>query len=161
MRIRDELGLNEGAALEAAAASGSSRAARAAAAALREELRSGLAGLPAPENEYSVAMPEVPEEEAEAVLVEDAADVKARRAREIEAARAAEERKKSGALRRGLPRPVGTEGLPPPPAAEAAAALSLRERAEAQLYAGAYCSPLLQPVLSCMPATCVHRSAPS
>lgn len=135
MRIRDELGLNEGAALEAAAASGSSRAARAAAAALREELRSGLAGLPAPENEYSVAMPEVPEEEAEAVLVEDAADVKARRAREIEAARAAEERKKSGALRRGLPRPVGTEGLPPPPAAEAAAALSLRERAEAQLYA--------------------------
>ena len=42
-----------------------------------------MAGLPAPENEYSVAMPEVPEEEAEAVLVEDAADVKGSRTREF------------------------------------------------------------------------------
>lgn len=61
----------------------------------RADLRSGLAGLPAPENEYSVAMPELPDEEQEMIVEEDAADIKARKAQEAEAARQAEERKKS------------------------------------------------------------------
>jgi len=76
------------------------RARKAAQAALRAELRAGLSTLPAPENEYSVALPEeLPGEddegEGEGVREEDAADIKARRAREAEAARLAAEKKKS------------------------------------------------------------------
>jgi pre-mRNA-splicing factor CDC5/CEF1 len=94
--IRDQYGLNEGLS-QLDAASGSLRAQKAAAAALRAELRSGLAGLPVPENEYSVSLPELPaEDEGEAAeMEEDAADFKARKAREAEAARLAEERKKT------------------------------------------------------------------
>ncbi|WIA33069.1 hypothetical protein OEZ86_006225 [Tetradesmus obliquus] len=133
MRIRDQFGLNEG--LGEGLEGASLRAQRAAAAALRSDLRSGLAGLPAPENEYSVALPELPEDEAEAAVEEDAADVKARRAREAEAARQAEERKKSQVLQRGLPRPSSIQGLPQPKAPAELAAMSLRERAEAELAA--------------------------
>jgi hypothetical protein len=93
MRIRDQFGLNEG--LGEGLEGASLRAQKAAAAALRSDLRAGLAGLPAPENEYSVALPELPDDEAEVSVEEDAADVKARKAREAEAARQAEERKKS------------------------------------------------------------------
>lgn len=92
MRIRDQLGLNEGL---AAGEGASLRAQKAAAAALRSDLRAGLASLPAPENEYSIALPEMPDEEAEMEVEEDAADVKARKAREAEAARQAAEKKKS------------------------------------------------------------------
>jgi hypothetical protein len=59
--IRDQLGLND----PAAAAGGYSaeeivslRAQRAAQAEMRAALRAGLSTLPAPENEYSVALPE-------------------------------------------------------------------------------------------------------
>jgi pre-mRNA-splicing factor CDC5/CEF1 len=93
MRIRDQFGLNEG--LGEGLEGASLRAQKAAAAALRSDLRAGLAGLPAPENEYSVALPELLDEEVEAAVEEDAADVKARKAREAEAARQAEERKKT------------------------------------------------------------------
>jgi hypothetical protein len=93
MRIRDQFGLNEG--LGEGLEGASLRAQKAAAAALRSDLRAGLAGLPAPENEYSVALPELPDDEAEAAVEEDAADVKVRKAREAEAARKAEERKKT------------------------------------------------------------------
>ncbi|KAF6264690.1 pre-mRNA splicing factor component-domain-containing protein [Scenedesmus sp. NREL 46B-D3] len=99
------------------------------------DLRAGLAGLPAAENEYSVALPELLDDEAEAAVEEDAVDVKARRAREAEAARQAEERKKSQVLQRGLPRPVSIQGLPQPKAPAELAAMSLRERAEAELVA--------------------------
>jgi len=94
--IRDQYGLNEGLG-QLDAAGGSVRAQKAAAAALRAELRSGLAGLPAPENEYSVSMPELPvEDDGEGEqMEEDAADFKARKAREAEAARLAEGRKKT------------------------------------------------------------------
>ncbi|KAF8067237.1 CDC5 [Scenedesmus sp. PABB004] len=129
-RIRDQLGLNE-----AADAIATGRAARAAAAALRSDLRAGLAGLPAPENKYSVSVPELPEEEEAPAAEEDAADVKARRAREAAAARDAEERKRSQALQRGLPRPSTAQHLPRPPAPGEVAAMSLRERAEAALAA--------------------------
>lgn len=61
----------------------------------RADLRSSLAELPAPENEYSVAMPELPEEEVDMEIEEDAEDIKARKARAAEEARQAAERKKS------------------------------------------------------------------
>ncbi|KIY91874.1 pre-mRNA-splicing factor CDC5/CEF1, partial [Monoraphidium neglectum] len=140
--IRDQLGLNDA----DAAALGEGRGARAHARGVRAELRAGLAGLPAPQNEYAVAVPEVPEqvgprgvgfferegrefeEDEEMELEEDAADTKARRAREAEARRAAEELKKSAVLRRGLPRPAALSGLPA--AGAGAAAMSYREKAE-------------------------------
>jgi pre-mRNA-splicing factor CDC5/CEF1 len=105
--IRDQLGLND-----PTAASGgytaeeivSLRAQKAAQAEMRAQLRSGLSSLPAPENEYSVALPEqLPGDEEEGEghgMEEDAADIKARKAREAEAARLAAEKKKS--LVRGL-----------------------------------------------------------
>ncbi|GBF97104.1 hypothetical protein Rsub_10115 [Raphidocelis subcapitata] len=130
--IRDELGLNEADAAAAAMAAG-----RGAVRAMRGELRTGLASLPAPQNEYAVAVPELPDQDdEEPEFEEDAADTKARRAREAEARRQDEELKKSAALRRGLPRPVGLDGLPPPRPPAEVAAMSYRERAEHALGLG-------------------------
>lgn len=56
--IRDQLGLNE----MDAAALGTGRAAKQHVKSVRAELRAGLAGLPAPQNEYAVAVPELPEQ---------------------------------------------------------------------------------------------------
>ncbi|KAI8462344.1 MAG: pre-mRNA splicing factor component-domain-containing protein [Monoraphidium minutum] len=110
------------------------RAAKAHARGVRSELRAGLAGLPAPQNEYAVAAPELPEQEDdEPAMEEDAADTKARRAREAEARRAAEEAAKPAALRRGLPRPLDLGGLPAPPPPGEVAAMSYREKAGAAL----------------------------
>jgi pre-mRNA-splicing factor CDC5/CEF1 len=100
--IRDQLGLND----PTAAGGGytaeeivSLRAQKLAQAEMRAQLRAGLSTLPAPENEYSVALPDqLPGDDDEAdgqVMEEDAADIKARKAREAEAARQAAERKKS------------------------------------------------------------------
>lgn len=63
------------------------------------------------------------------MMEEDAADTKARKAAEAAAARAVEELKKSAALRRGLPRPVDLDGLPPPRPPAEVAAMSYREKA--------------------------------
>ena len=72
------------------------REARAREAMLRSELRSGLAGLPQPENEYEITVPELPEEDdGREVAVEDAADVAARKKREAAEREAAELRKRS------------------------------------------------------------------
>jgi hypothetical protein len=65
-------------------------------AALRRELRSGLGSLPSPQHQYELDIPELPpDEEEDSGLPEDAADAKARRQRELEAARAAAEKLKS------------------------------------------------------------------
>ena len=63
--------------------------------ALREDLRSGLAGLPKPENEYEITLPELPEEEAEATTEEDAADIAARKRQAAAEREAAELKKRS------------------------------------------------------------------
>jgi hypothetical protein len=63
-------------------------------------------------------------------MEEDAADVKARRARELEAKRAEEELKKSAVLRKGLPRPLMLDGMPAPAPPAEVAAMSYREKAE-------------------------------
>ena len=55
--IRDQLGLNDP---EFAGSEASQREMRLREAAERDSLRSGLAGLPAPKNEYQVMVPEVP-----------------------------------------------------------------------------------------------------
>ncbi len=106
--IRDALGLNE---MDPSVLD----SVRGTKGAFRGELRAGLQGLPAPQNEYAFAAPELPEDvEAGAgeQIEEDAADAKARRLREADAAAAAEEARKSAALRRKLPRPVSLEQLP-------------------------------------------------
>ena len=71
----------------------------------REEMRSQFAALPAPQNEYSVSVPE--EEETEAAAPEEAEDVEAieRQIREEEEAMEKEElARRSEVLKRGLPR---------------------------------------------------------
>mmetsp|Transcript_23430 Transcript_23430/g.51433 ORF Transcript_23430/g.51433 Transcript_23430/m.51433 type:complete len:829 (+) Transcript_23430:239-2725(+) len=128
--MRDELGLND---MDALIVAGSKRAEQQRQAAMRSELRAGLGSLPAPQNEYQIEMPELPEDEAEGQQLqeEDAADAKARRQREEEARRQEEERRKSKALQRHLPRPAATEHLAPPARSAAEQSkLSVRERAE-------------------------------
>ncbi|CAG0900332.1 unnamed protein product [Cyprideis torosa] len=79
------------------------------AAAVHASLREGLASLPAPKNDYEIVVPEEEEEAAgaeEASVVEDQADVEARR-EEAERKRMEEEMKRrSQAVQRALPRPA-------------------------------------------------------
>lgn len=109
---------------------------------LRNDVRAGLVQLPGPKNEYQVMIPELaPEDERSeaarraemggtAAFEEDAADAAARRAREAAEEKAAELRRASRVVQRGLPRPtvrlektdhyhLDDEGLP------------IRQRAEA------------------------------
>jgi len=101
---RDELGLNDPAALMPYESGKAAQ--RAAAAMARNELLAGLSQLPEPQNEYQIMVPEMPEEELpEQAIEEDAADARERLRREAEAARQRELKKRSQVLQRGLPRP--------------------------------------------------------
>ena len=76
----------------------SRREAKAREAMLRAELRGSLAGLPLPENEYEITVPELPEEEEMADgVIEDAADIAARKKRLAAEREAAELKKRSQA----------------------------------------------------------------
>lgn len=134
--IRDELGLNEAEAANALTVSGagSKAAARARQASIREELAASLSALPAPQNEYQVMVPEMPEDEmmAEGEVL-DAADLRARAEREAAARAAAEEKKKSTALQRQLPVPASLDLLPELRSEAELAALPYKERAEQYL----------------------------
>ena len=75
---------------------GSRRELKSREAAQRSELRSRLAGLPQPENEYAFDVPELPEaEEGGEGIEEDAADLAARRKREVAAREAVQLKKRS------------------------------------------------------------------
>jgi pre-mRNA-splicing factor CDC5/CEF1 len=135
--MRDALGLNEPESQRGAAASRREESARLAA--MRSELRAGLGGLPAPRNEYQIVAPELGPDDMDADgaapgapgLEEDAAERDARLAAAAVAAAEAELRKRSTALRRGLPRPAALDALPAPrPDAEAAALPALELAAE-------------------------------
>ncbi|KAG1672528.1 hypothetical protein FOA52_002837 [Chlamydomonas sp. UWO 241] len=130
--VRDALGLNEDmTGLEVGARAAAARA-RAAAA----ELRAGLGGLPAPQNEYAIEMPDAPEGDDDGEGgVEDAAVRAVRRSREAAAAAALEEKRKSQTLQRALPRPASLPPAPPVRLASDTARMSARERAE-ELLAG-------------------------
>lgn len=138
--LRDELGLNESdsAALAlAAAGQAGGAAARLAQRALREELRRGLGALPEPSKDYVLEVGGLDDDDAGAAAVgmeEDAADAKARRAREEAERRRIAELKKSQVLQRKLPRPVSLENLPDTAAPVHLDRLSLRERAESALH---------------------------
>ena len=71
-------------------------------------LLSQLNSIPAPQNEYKIVMPEMPEEEAdeEEPMEEDALDTAAREHAEEEARQAEEMAKRSTALQQDLPRPL-------------------------------------------------------
>ena len=129
--MRDELGLND---TDSMIVGGGRRAQQQHQAAMRSELRAGLSTLPAPQNEYQIEMPELPEDSVdgdEDGRVEDAADAKARRLREEEHQRQEEERRKSRALQRQLPRPVSIDLVRPvPKSASEKEKMSVRERAE-------------------------------
>lgn len=96
--IRDELGLNDADSLAMyGVPADTKRAEQARLAALRSEVRAGLSSLPAPQNEYQLVAPEMPEDamDTDQLLEEDAADAKARKLREEAALAAEEEKKKS------------------------------------------------------------------
>jgi len=132
--MRDELGLNDADSLVVA---GGRRAQQQRQAAMRNDLRSGLSTLPAPQNEYQIEMPELQddgEDGEDGNQEEDAADAKVRRQREEELHRQEEERKKSKALQRQLPRPVSVSLVVPASKSMAEREkMSLRERAEEML----------------------------
>ena len=131
--MRDALGLND---LDSLVVAGGRRAQQQRQAALRSDLRAGLSTLPAPQNEYQIEMPELPDDDAGegGDREEDAADAKVRRQREEEAERLEEERRKSRALQRQLPRPVSVELVAPLARSGAEREkLSMRERADEML----------------------------
>lgn len=102
--IRDGLQINEGA--DGLAGSGHSEKQRLAE--LRQNLKAGLSGLPAPKNEYAIVVPQLPEDEGEErgdEVEPDAADLAARARAEAEAQEKERLRRRSRALQRGLPRP--------------------------------------------------------
>ncbi|KAK7108189.1 cell division cycle 5-like protein [Littorina saxatilis] len=77
---------------------------------MKEQLRMGLAGLPAPKNDYEIVVPEdeagAGHESMETDPVEDQADLDARRDAEIEKRRREELKRRSQSVQRDLPRPV-------------------------------------------------------
>ena len=88
---------------------------------MRSELKSRLGQLPAPKNEYQIALPELPTEDADAdddddqmMEFEDAAERDARLKAAKAAAIEAELKRRSHALQRGLPRPVALDMMPAP-----------------------------------------------
>lgn len=112
--IRDGLNINDPDSLMVGS---SAREEKAKNKALKSELMSGLADLPAPKNEYQIEVPdavEAEEEEEEEPMEEDAIDLAARRQKAAEEAAALEFRKKSKALQRELPRPISVEGVVDP-----------------------------------------------
>ncbi|KAK9814983.1 hypothetical protein WJX73_003873 [Symbiochloris irregularis] len=117
--IRDALGLNDP---DAYTGEGESkRQARARDAAMKGQLKAGLAGLPAPQYEYQIAMPEIEDEApTDDVMEEDAADVAARKKAAAKAREEAALRKRSQVLQRGLPRPAAQTMTPDPLPANAA-----------------------------------------
>eukprot|EP00887_Chlorella_sp_A99_P003055 scaffold9.g3055.t1 len=126
--MRDALGLNDP---DAFAAAASKREEAARLALMRNELRAGLSQLPAPKNEYQIVAPELPEEEVPAdFFEEDAADRDARRRAAEEARRAAELRRRSQVMQRGLPRPATLDLLPAPRPDGELGGLGLRELAQ-------------------------------
>lgn len=93
--IRDELGLNDP---DNLAIGSSKQAERARQARMNSELRSGLANLPKPQNEYEIRVPEADDEADEQMaepMEEDAADVAARKRAVQKAKEEAELRKRS------------------------------------------------------------------
>ena len=96
--IRDELGLNDP---DNLAVGSSKQAERVRQGRMNSELRSGLAGLPKPQNEYEIRVPEAAEEGDEDTaepVEEDAADVAARRKAVQKAREETELRKRSQVL---------------------------------------------------------------
>lgn len=83
---------------------------------LRERLRRGLAQLPSTVNEYIIRLPEIPTEEhvEKEVLADDQADVDLMFAKQREAARQSELKRRSQVLQRALPRPKATNVDIPP-----------------------------------------------
>eukprot|EP00227_Mantoniella_beaufortii_P014173 CAMPEP_0197595674 /NCGR_PEP_ID=MMETSP1326-20131121/23444_1 /TAXON_ID=1155430 /ORGANISM="Genus nov. species nov., Strain RCC2288" /LENGTH=801 /DNA_ID=CAMNT_0043162063 /DNA_START=186 /DNA_END=2591 /DNA_ORIENTATION=- len=122
------------------------RAMKARKAMFRSELKDGLAGLPAPTNEYQIVVPELLEDDddMEPGEAEDMDDVIARREAVVAAEEAAELRRRSHAVQREMPRPpadsTGPAPVPGETEAEAmiAAELGLILEHDAAKYPAAY-----------------------
>jgi pre-mRNA-splicing factor CDC5/CEF1 len=136
--MRDALGLNDKDAMLYEAGTRQEEKLRAALA--RNELRSGLGQLPAPRNEYQIAVPDLPEglgvdgdDDDELMAdgdVEDAAERDARIKAARAAAHEAELKRRSQALQRELPRPVALDMIPSARSDAEVAGLGVAELAE-------------------------------
>ena len=134
--MRDALGLNDKEAMLYEAGTRQEEKLRAAVA--RNELRSGLGQLPAPKNEYQIAVPDLPEgldvdDDDDALMadgVEDAAERDARMKAARAAAIEAELKRRSQALQRGLPRPIALDEMPTPRSENELKGLGVAELAE-------------------------------
>lgn len=78
---------------------------------MQADLKRGLAGLPAPKNDYEIVLPENEEMEVQddshrSDYIEDQADVDLQRMRQLEKEREEEFRRQSQAVQRDLPRPL-------------------------------------------------------
>eukprot|EP00898_Chlorokybus_atmophyticus_P003250 jgi/Chlat1/3926/Chrsp26S04028 len=129
--VRDELRINDAEALTGENA----RAEKQRLAAIRNELRSGLGSLPVPKNEYQIVVPDlVDEEQQEEAMEEDMADVNARAAAVQAAREAAELKKRTLVIQRGMPRPASLVLMTVKPA-EALRNLTALEKADELLKA--------------------------
>lgn len=87
---------------------------------MKDQLKMGLSGLPQPKNDYEIVVPENEDQEepeqAQAQLVEDQADIDARKQEELKAKAAKELASRSQVIQRELPRPqdVNLTVLRPP-----------------------------------------------
>ena len=120
---RDALNINDPDARLSAGARGE----RARAALLRQDLLQGLSSLPAPRNEYQIVVPDVADLDTDAdgvaAMEEDAADVEARLAEQAVADLETQQRKRSHAVQRNLPRPHSAAGAQSHAADDVAASL--------------------------------------
>lgn len=102
--VRDALGLNEPNSSVRGAMEKQSRIAA------RIELKAGLSQLPAPQNDYEVIIPELPQDSVDVSvdydIEEDAAEARKRRAAEADACRQRALKKRSQVFQRRLPRPL-------------------------------------------------------
>jgi pre-mRNA-splicing factor CDC5/CEF1 len=109
--IRDSLQIND---VDAMFPGGDERGAKARKTMMRNELKDGLASLPAPTNEYQIVVPELPEDDEEGAggMDEDMDDVIAREEAVREAEHAAALRRRSKAIQRDFPRPPAESAGP-------------------------------------------------
>lgn len=106
--LRDELGINPDQ-LENGVERKSAKAERAREKRLAEDLRAGFSSLPAPENEYEINVPQKQEDDDALnanAREEDAGERDAREQRMRELQHELEQKRRSSAVQRGLPRPT-------------------------------------------------------
>lgn len=132
--LRDSLNIND---IDAMLPPQDARGAKARATMVRNELKEGLASLPAPTNEYQIVVPELPEDDEDAGegagQEQDMDDIIAREEAARETEEAAAMRRRSKAIQRDFPRPPPESSGPAAAAAGGASVTPAEELIAAEL----------------------------